>query len=522
MQEAGAAERLWERALRELGANKQQAARATLESLVAGHPDHVPAWLRLSTLATGQGRYRDSVACLLHVAALRPADPQLLAMLAGMLHRLGEARAATECLAQTAQSAWGERAGLQQAAQLASQLEQTALARQLLAQAERLGGPDAASLYTRSTISLFEGDLDASEAELHACLARAPGHAQAWWSLARLRRQDAGRNHVDPLRNLLARGPDPVSASFLGFALFKELDDLGRPAEAWEALMQGCRAKRPLLNYRVEEEVEAFEALHRLGTKAAVAGPEPQAGPRPIFIVGLPRTGTTLLERILGRNAQVANAGELDDFPLQLRWCADRFSKRFLDAGLIDALSAADPAQLGRRYLEHASWRAGDRPVFTDKMPQNFLYVGLIARALPGARILHMTRNPMDSCFSNLKELFTEAYPYSYDLHELAGHYGRYRRLMAHWHERFPGRVLDVAYEDLVSDPEAVGKQVFTHCGLDWSPEHLRIEQGGGMVSTASTVQVREPIHRRSVEAWRAYESQLQPLQDALHKEGWL
>lgn len=523
MQEAGQADRLWERAQRQLVLRDLAAARTTLDALVTIQPGHVMAWLRLSTLATGEGRYRDGLECLMRVAALKPSEPELLLMLAGMLHRLGEAKAAMDALAHPAIAAWTERAGLQQAARLASQLEQTALARQLITQAERLGGPDAASLYTRATLSLFEGDLEASGRELQDCLALAPGHAQAWWSLSRLRRQQAGSDHVERLRALQARGPDPVSAAYLGFALFKELDDLGRHAEAWAALMQGCAAKRQQLNYQPSEEAAAFRALMQMPTKGSAPEPEVDAdAPRPIFIVGLPRTGTTLLERVLGRHAQVRNAGELDDLPLQLRWCADRFSKSFLDAGVFAAAVQADPALLGRRYLQHAAWRAEGRPVFTDKMPLNFLHVGFIARALPQARILHMRRNPMDSCFSNLKELFAEAYPYSYRLDELAAHYGRYRRLMAHWHEQYPGRVLDVDYEDLVQDPEAASRKVLEFCGLEWTPDLLRIEQGGGTVTTASTVQVREPIHRRGVDAWRAYESQLAPLQDALRADGWM
>ena len=523
MRQVDSVDRLWARAQAQFAARDLDAARTSLESLLATEPGHVMAWLRLSTLATGQGRYRDSLDCLLRVAALRPSEPQLLLLVAGMLHRLGESRVAIEMLAHPALPAWGDRAGLQQAAQLASQLEQTVLARALLDQAERLGGADANSLYTRATLSLFDGDLDASERELRACLARSPGHAQAWWSLSRLRRQQAGSDHVKQLRQLQARGPDPTSAAFLGFALFKELDDLGRHDEAWDALMQGCNAKRQQLNYQAADEEAAFHALGcLLANPTDVPVPQDSELSRPIFIVGLPRTGTTLLERILGRHQQVCNAGELDDFPLQLRWCADRFSKSFFDASIISSAARTDPGLLGRRYLQHAAWRSGGRPVFTDKLPMNFLYIGWIARALPQARILHMTRNPMDSCFSNLKELFTDAYPYSYDLHDLAGHYGRYRRLMAHWHEQFPGRVMDVAYEDLVENPEATSRAVLAHCGLDWSAQLLRIEQGSGTVTTASAVQVREPIHRRSVQAWRAYEAQLQPLQSALRKDGWV
>ncbi|MBC7657603.1 MAG: sulfotransferase, partial [Frankiaceae bacterium] len=504
-----------------LATHNPDAAREVLESLVALEPGHLMARLRLSMLAMRQGRHRGSLAQLLRIVELQPEDPYLLVLLAGMLHRLGESAMAIRCLAHPAFSKLVDRALLLEAAQLASQLEQAELAYEFLDRVERSGGPDPATLYLRATLQLFVGKLDAAENSLESCLSIAPRHAQAHWALSRVRTQRAGSDHIERLDRLVREGPDATSAAYLGFALFKELDDTGRTAEAWQALQLGCLAKRQQLDYRPPDEAAAFQFLQSGGC------PEPTLdtavdGPVPVFIIGMPRTGTTLLERILGRHPDVQNAGELDDFPLQLRWCANRFSKSFLDAGVL-AAAQSEPAQLLRdRYLDHARWRAHGKRWFTDKMPPNFLHVGLIARALPQAKILHMTRHPMDTCFSNLKELFTDAYPYSYDLGELAAHYGRYRRLMAHWHEQFPGRVLDVSYEALVADPISESQRVFAHCGLQWFPECVDIQAGGGTVTTASTVQVREPIHQRGVAGWRRYETQLQPLHRLLTQDGWI
>jgi len=523
MVEAEPNERLWDRAERCLAERNPEAARIAYESLVALQPGHVMARLRLSTLATSAGRYRESVAQLLAISDLRPDEPELLAMLAGMLHRLGETRAAMACIAHPSFGASRDRSLLEQAAQLASQMEDMATASRLLDQADRIGGATAGALYTRATLQLFEGALAAAEATLESCLALAPGHAQGHWALSRVRRQTPERNHVARLQSLLARRPDPGSAVFLNFALFKELDELGRDDEAWDALLLGCAGKGAQLAYRPEEEAAAFAQLQRMTAGDPVASePEPVSEPTPIFIVGMPRTGTTLLERILGRHSAVENAGELDDLPLQLRWVADRFSKSYLDPAVFRAAEGQDPAQLGQRYIEHARWRAKDKACFTDKMPLNFLHVGFIARALPRARIVHMSRNAMDTCFSNLKELFTDVYPYSYDLDHLAGHYGRYRRLMAHWHEQCPGRILDVSYERLVTDPEACGREILAFCGLDWQAGCSDVEGSAGTVTTASSVQVREPIHRRSIDGWRKYERQLEPLRRRLQADGWL
>jgi len=240
-------------------------------------------------------------------------------------------------------------------------------------------------------------------------------------------------------------------------------------------------------------------------------------GPRPVFIVGMPRSGTTLLERILGSHPDIEDAGELLDFVRQMRWCADAAGDKLLDLDLArKAEGTVDWAELGRRYLDRTQWRAKGKPVYTDKLPPNFLNVAYIARALPQARILHMVRGSMDTCFSNLKMLFAGAYPPSYDQIEMADHFRGYRALMTHWHEAFPGRILDVHYDQLVNEPERVAREVLEFCGLPWHEGIAAIEKRSGTVATASTAQVREPIHQRFLEQWRRYEAHLGPLRERL------
>lgn len=517
-------DKLYEHAERLIAQRDITAATQALEAVVARQPGHLMARLRLSTLATSQGRYRDSLTQLLAIAALHPPEAELLVLIAGMLHRLGETRVALACLQQTSLLGSRDRALLEESAQLATQMDSIALAEALLDRADAVGRPGADGLYTRATAQLFQGRIASAEATLESCLSLDANFVQAHWTLSRARRQAPASNHVARLRaQLSARAADDPGVPFLAFALFKELDDLGETDAAWAALQAGCGAKRARLDYRERDEVAAFQALAAVeGVGANVESLASAGDATPIFIVGMPRTGTTLLERILSAHPQVRDAGELDDFPLQMRWMANRFSKSFLDPAVFAAQSAADAAALGRRYLEHAAWRANGKSHFTDKLPLNFLHVGLIARALPQARILHMVRNPMDTCFSNLKELFADAYPHSYDQREMAAHYGRYRRLMDHWHASFPGRVHDVRYEELVSDPEPVARALMTFCGLPWQADSLRIEARDGAVTTASSVQVREPIHRRGIDGWRRYQAQLQPLLAALQADGWL
>jgi hypothetical protein len=190
--------------------------------------------------------------------------------------------------------------------------------------------------------------------------------------------------------------------------------------------------------------------------------------PQPIFILGLPRSGTTLLDRLLGSHPEVTSAGELEDFAQQLCWAADR--PGLLDGAMLQRLSGIDYPELGERYLSQTRWRARSARFFIDKQPWNHAVAGLIARALPGARILHISREPMDVCFSNYRAMLGGRYAYSFDLEALAGHYLDYCRLQEHWRQTMPQRMLDLSYHELVHDTESTMRKVVAFCGLDWSP----------------------------------------------------
>jgi hypothetical protein len=187
-----------------------------------------------------------------------------------------------------------------------------------------------------------------------------------------------------------------------------------------------------------------------------------------------------------------------------------------LDEKMISRIDQIDFPELGRRYLEQTRWRARGRPFYLDKLPPNYLLAGLIHRALPNAPILHMVRDPVDVCFSNYKAMFGESFPYSYNIDALVAHYRQYRRLMQHWHDVMPGRIFDVDYRALVTDPESTISAILDKCGLPHEPGLADTSRNKTAVDTLSSAQVREPIHARTLGEWRRYEAQLQPLRDAL------
>jgi hypothetical protein len=243
----------------------------------------------------------------------------------------------------------------------------------------------------------------------------------------------------------------------------------------------------------------------------------------PIFIVGMPRTGTTLVERMLAGHSAVSSAGELHDFSSELVKEISRVSggKPVPKQEIVAASVKVDFARLGRNYIAAARQAAGGSTAhFIDKLPFNFLYCGLIQRALPGARIIHMMRDPMDTCYAVYKTLFGQAYPFSYDLDELSTYYIAYRRLMDHWRRVMPGKMLDVKYEDVIADPERQARRLVAHCGLDWEQGCLEFHQSDAASTTASAVQIRQPLYSSSVLKWLNYERQLESLKIRLTEAG--
>lgn len=373
------------------------------------------------------------------------------------------------------------------------------------------------TLLSRGQVLTYLGRFDEAGQDLARALRRAPEIAQGYWLQAWLGKQTGERNHVGALRRELARpGRRPEDVALLGFALHKELDDLGDHEGAWQALILACRAKRSRLTYDTAGTAALFDVLSRFEPSRQVAHASLHDDARgPIFIVGMHRSGTTLLEQLLANHADVRGLGELYDFTSAMRYATDYHCKGVVDAELVARAHDVDLAYAGRHYLEGLAWRLGSQHYFVDKLPSNFLNVGFIAHALPHARILHMVRDPVETCFSNLRELFSEANAYSYDPIELADYHRLHDRLMERWKQRFPGRILDVDYARLTGDTEMQMKEVAAFCGLDFDPALLAPKSSGAVV-TASAVQVRVGIQVQSRPKWVPYERFLLPMMERL------
>lgn len=383
-------------------------------------------------------------------------------------------------------------------------------------------GDNPAWRYDLAIARFYSGVYDQAEHDLDKVMASASQSGSVIYLRSTLRRQTHRNNHVADIEARLKTGfrrkEDEAAALY---ALAKELEDLGEYEKAFRALEQGARKKRSTIQYNVSAVVETLQEICDVVDDGAMASPtagHDEAGA--IFIVGMPRTGTTLTERILLQSGKVKNAGELMDFSALLTRAMQ--SERAKAPALLQTEAALkiDFTGLGQEYMRGARQMAGGSPMFIDKMPANYMYCGMIHKALPQAKIIHLVRDPLDTCYAIFKTLFFKAYDFSYDLDELAEYYIAYNRMMRHWHQVMPGKILDVSYEALVTDTEAQARRIYDWCGLDWTPAALQVPASKDVYATASAAQVREPVHTRSVNSSRRHCKKLSPLLEKLTAAG--
>jgi hypothetical protein len=376
-------------------------------------------------------------------------------------------------------------------------------------------------IFNRATVRRFLGELPAAEADYDRVIALRPNDYEACKNRSDLRSQTADRNHVAELEAMVGRDADWRGEVQLRHALAKEYEDLGRYAESFAQLRLGAAKRRQHLRYDVGHDVATVDWIidaFRNPPPPAAAGCCQDA---PLFIVGLPRSGTTLVDRILGSHSGVQSAGELDDFALALVACVrrDGGAAALPRRDLVARAADLDFAALGHEYLRRARATI-PHGRFTDKMPLNYLYCGLIMRALPQARIIHLTRHPMAVCYAMYKTLFKDGYPFSYDLHDIGRYYLGYRRLMDHWRATLPGAIHDLSYEQLIADQAGVTRRLLNFCGLQWQDACLNFHRNAAATTTASASQIRRPLYDSSVAQWRQYAAQLAPLHDHLSAAG--
>jgi tetratricopeptide (TPR) repeat protein len=461
-------QRLWQRGMLHFQQGNFTAAQAAFESMLAIDPRSGPALFRLSMLRAGQGRYLDAIALVRRALEQEPGRPELLVHLARCLLLTGRPEAAraqaTRALAVVPRD---EAVLLDALAAVMTRLDEQALAIELFDQAIALR-PGVASLhFNRALAQKVFGQLDAAERDLERCVQLQPDHGKAHWALAELVQRGPADHHVDRLTALLGScPPGTAQEELLALSLFKELDDLGRVEEAGVALERGIASRRTRRAIATRDPRAASDAILRAcGDDFPVPAPA-RGEATPLFIVGMPGSGVNLLGSILSRHSKVHHLGQIAPFARLLSEAIGRDSAAPFEPQAYELALGIDFERLGAEWLAAVSPPVGKPLVVCESRPMNFQLAAFIARALPGARFVHVAREPVDNCLSVLARPGGETSLPSHDTGRLASAYLDYRRLMLHWDRLLPGRMFEVSYESLVEKPETVLRVLCAFLGI--------------------------------------------------------
>jgi tetratricopeptide (TPR) repeat protein len=383
--------------------------------------------------------------------------------------------------------------------------------------------PDVALLKGNlASCAVYVGEHDVARKAYSELLVINPAHQRNHYHLSRV---EPAKNtkHIEQMERLLAETKLPPDRNiFLYFALGKEYEDLQMWDKAYEYFEKAGNVVTSIANYNVASDIVIIDTIIKTCSSDWLKqGPTPPVQDKtPLFVVGLPRTGTTLTERIVASHSQVASVGETEFVQMVMRRESEVPGVEKMTPQMIEAIAKKKAELISEGYLETVRYRLGDEPIFVDKLPFNVLYLGFIAKAWPDKPIILQKRNPMDTCFSMYKQVFTWAYKYSYSLETLGEYYIAYERLCRHWRETLGDRLVEIQYEDMVADQEVQTRHLLDRLGLPFEDACLNFEKNAAPSTTASSVQVRQKVHARSVERWRRYEDQLQPLREKLESAG--
>jgi tetratricopeptide (TPR) repeat protein len=372
---------------------------------------------------------------------------------------------------------------------------------------------------------VFVGKIKESKAIYEQLLARKPWHQRNHFQMARLETATDTR-HIEQMQNALSsNNMSPEQNIYMYYALGKEFEDLQNWKLAFDYYKKGGDAVASVANYEFSSDQSVIDKTIEICDTGwlysnTIDRPTEVTGKTPCFVLGLPRTGTTLTERIVSSHSTVQSIGETEFIEFVLRRESQVHTSDRMNVDIVEAAAMLDMHDIANGYLNSVHYALGDEPVFIDKLPYNFMYIGFIAKAFPHAKIVHLNRHPLDACFAMYKQVFTYAFKFSYTLENLGKFYLAYTRLMNHWRSLLGDRLIEVTYESLVTDQENQTRVLLEKLELPFEDACLNFEQNTAASATASSVQIREKMHTRSVGRWKHFERQLAPLIEQLESAG--
>ena len=492
-----------------------RSAEMIYRDILTKDPDHVEAARLLAGIASSRKKYRDAEILLKRAVQKAPAYSRAWVELANVqreLQHLDDALvSAREVLKLEPDKAESHILFASAIGMVGNHEEAIRAYEKALQIAPNKAGAACGMAHHLKTIGLQ----DEAIANYRRAIATKPDHAEAYWSLANLKTFRFDNAEIAAMESLLADEDLPdESRSQLHNALGLHYEACKEYERAFSHFRECNRYRRMAETYDPVDTEDTYGRIIETFTPDFFAERQqaPDADVTPILVVGLPRSGSTLIEQILASHSQVDGTHELSDLQRTVQAVCKSVHRRKRFPEALTNLSADGWRKLGKDYLERTRIHRGTAPFFVDKNPNNFIYAGVLRMALPNARIIDARRHPLDSCFGSFKQLFASGQPFTYDLTELGEYYLQYRRLMDHWQESLPGFVLEVHYEDVVADLEAQVRRILDFCGLPFEERCLRFHETERAVKTASSEQVRRPIYSSSVNLWRNYESHLEEL----------
>jgi tetratricopeptide (TPR) repeat protein len=504
-----------------LGRSKRlQEAEAVIVEVLNAAPNHARAQHLLASIFESRGDLERAVTTLTQCAAANPDEFDIHAHLSALLRGLGRLDQSLEHARRAAELRPNDVQNLSDLATLHLLRGEDALAHGCCERALALQPEFAPPHNTLGLIALQNGDLDRAKLHFEDFVRAAPNAAHGYINLLESYEVRSGDDpHVSAIERQLERGPASADEMLLRFALAKAYRDLGREEVFLRQALTAASLKRSGIRYDEATTLKQFGEIQATFTAELMqrmreGGYRSQ---RPVFIVSMPRAGSTLVEQILASHPMVFGAGELTDYSEAVAAAWREADMRLKFPQFVSGTAPAMLTRIGELYIQRTSPRAPDSSIIVDKMPDNYLMVGLISLTLPDAKIIHVTRDPLDTCVSCFSKHFEAHHEYTYELAELGRYYSAYARLMEHWRAIVPpGAILEVQYEALIQDLEGQARRLLTHCRLPWDDAVLRFHETKRPIKTLSLAQVRQPIYRNTSGRWRKYDTLLRPLLEAL------